>query len=520
MKGSSLALAAASGLTMTAAFPRLQLPWAAWLALLPLLVALRDLRAAAAFRVGMAAGMCHALTLVYWVVPTMVTYGNLPHFVAVPILCLLAAYLALYWGIFAALLPRLGHTPLRLWLVIPALWVALEYGRGHLLSGFPWALLGYSQVALLPLIQVSDILGIYGVSFLVAALNGAFFLLLLQLSGHTWQGRVVTWRASLPALAGTVTLCAIALIYGHARIASIDRHAAAADTVMVAALQGNIAQGEKWNPSLRNSAIEKYLRLSHQAATAHAPQLIVWPETATPFYLFTDPEPTRVLREGLAGLPAAFVIGSPAVERRGHAGVYFNSAYLLPSGGGSAAQRYDKAHLVPFGEYVPLQRWLPFVGKIVAQVGDFAHGPMGATLAWGTYRLGIQICYEIIFPELARAQVAAGAGLLLNLTNDAWYGRSSAPYQHFAMAVARAVENRRALVRSANTGISGFVDPVGRVHATTSLFEEAVVAARLPLMIEESFYSRHGDLFAGGCLLVSLVFGLAGMLGRRPSMAA
>jgi apolipoprotein N-acyltransferase len=304
-------------------------------------------------------------------------------------------------------------------------------------------------------------------------------------------------------LALTGLLLAAALVYGQQRMAAVDRSALGAQRVAVAAVQGNISQGEKWNPALRAAAVEKYLRLARQADREFAPQLQVWPETATPFYLFAEAAPTRLLRQGLAPLGGAFVIGSPAVEPRGAERVYFNSAYLLPADGG-APQRYDKAHLVPFGEYVPLQRWLPFVGKLVAQVGDFARGPVGATLAWEGRRLGVQICYEIIFPALARAQAASGAGLLLNLTNDAWYGRSSAPYQHFAITVARAVENRRALVRSANTGISGFVDPVGRVVAATPLFEEAVVGASLPLMTEQSLYTRWGDLFAGTCLLAVL----------------
>jgi len=162
---------------------------------------------------------------------------------------------------------------------------------------------------------------------------------------------------------------------------------------------------------------------------------------------------------------------------------------------------------VPFGEYIPFHNWLPFLNKIVEGVGDFKPGEKGKTLQWDNNRLGVQICYEIIFPGLSRAQVINDAVLLVNITNDAWYGRTSAPYQHFSMIVFRAVENRRSLVRSANTGISGFIDPAGRVIAATPLFTDAVLTRTVPIMNQKSFYTRHGDLFAMVCLVLSLMAG-------------
>jgi apolipoprotein N-acyltransferase len=171
---------------------------------------------------------------------------------------------------------------------------------------------------------------------------------------------------------------------------------------------------------------------------------------------------------------------------------------------GRVSGRYDKVHLVPFGEYVPLKRLLSFVGKMVAQVGDFSSGEKGRTLAWGDGQppIGVQICFEIIFPGLARSLVNNGAGVLVNLTNDAWFGRSGAAYQHFSMAVFRAVENRRSLVRCANTGISGFIDPAGRIVTQTALFTDAVVDRRVPILIERSLYTRIGDVLPLLCLLM------------------
>jgi apolipoprotein N-acyltransferase len=167
--------------------------------------------------------------------------------------------------------------------------------------------------------------------------------------------------------------------------------------------------------------------------------------------------------------------------------------------------KYDKTHLVPFGEYVPFKKWLPFLGKMVAQVGDFRAGKVGNTIPWRNEQLGVQICYEIIFPELSRAMVRSQASILINITNDAWFGKTSGPYQHFSMTVFRAVENRRSLARAANTGISGFIDPAGRILTSTALLQEAVATQTVPLLKVRSIYTRLGDLFAQACLAVVLL---------------
>jgi apolipoprotein N-acyltransferase len=509
-------LAGTSGLLLSAAFPKPQLAWLAWLAWLPLLAALRDAGARQGFRLGFAAGLAHGLTLVYWVVPTMQTYGGLPLYLAVPILVLLAAYLALYWALFGMALPWSCRRPARLLWLAPVLWTGLEYLRGQLFTGFPWMLSGYSQVGILPLLQISDIFGIYGVSALLVAMNAALFIGALQLTGQRWQAEGVGRRLAAGAAGAAAALVAASAGYGLWRMAQIDRLSAGAESVQLAAVQGSIDQGVKWDPAFRDRTIDTYLRLSSQAAS-EARDLIVWPETAAPFYLLREREPTRRLLAGVRLIGRDAIVGSPAMETGAAAeSLYYNSAYLATADG--RLRRYDKAHLVPFGEYVPLKRFFPFVGKIVPQVGDFEPGRIGVVMPWRGGALGVQICYEIIFPELARAQVNHGADLLINITNDAWYGRSSAPYQHFAMSVVRAVENRRSLLRSANTGISGVIDPVGRVLAATELFTEAVVGARVPRLTHHSVYTRYGDLFAHGCLLAAaggLLLGARRRRGRR-----
>ena len=249
-------------------------------------------------------------------------------------------------------------------------------------------------------------------------------------------------------------------------------------------------------------------------AKKHTPDLVVWPETATPFYFLNQAELTQMVKKGIRDTGADFLIGSPSFRSKKKGVEYYNSAYLIGAQG-NLYGRYDKAHLVPFGEYVPLKKWLPFINKIVEGVGDFRPGREGHTLPWKNYRLGIQICYEIIFPGLSRSMAQNNADLLVNITNDAWYGRSSAPYQHFSMAIFRAVENRRSLIRSANTGISGFVDPAGRIVASTKLFEDALITRKMPLLQTTTIYTRIGDLFALLCLAATLTVALYALVRHR-----
>jgi apolipoprotein N-acyltransferase len=301
--------------------------------------------------------------------------------------------------------------------------------------------------------------------------------------------------------------------YGSWRIKQVDQIVSASWLVRVTVVQGNIEQPKKWDLAFQDETVDIYLRLSC-SGRASSPDLVVWPETATPFYLFNDQRLTEKVLNGIRCIDADFLIGSPSFELRDDRTCFYNSAYLL-SVEGKVLGKYDKAHLVPFGEYVPLKKWLPFLGKIVEQVGDFAPGEKGRTLSWKGMHLGVQVCYEIIFPELSRSMAGNKAAFLINLTNDAWYGYSSAPYQHFSMTIFRAVENRRPLIRSANTGISGFVDPAGRVLMKSPIFKEAVLTSDLPVLRVETVYTRFGNLFAVVCLIAAAAFGLGQILRER-----
>ena len=421
--------AVVSGVLLTAAFPKIGLDWLIWIALVPLLIAVKDLSGGAGFRMGFIAGLVHFLTLLYWLVPVMRTYGYLPLYLSVSVLFLFAAFLALFVGLFAAALIAVGRTPIRCLTMAPLIWVALEYVRSFLFSGFPWEFLGYSQYNRLQLIQISDILGVYGLSVLIAFVNGAVFIVLLYITKRRWQDATITQRLAAGSVFALVLGIVLNWTYGYWRLKRIDNLIDLSPKTRISVIQGNIDQAIKWDPAFQIQTIKKYNKLS-SSVLAQQPDLIVWPESATPFYFLHDVAPSEMVLEGIQQAATDYLIGSPSFVRKDDAVEYFNSAYLISPKSNSMG-KYEKTHLVPFGEYVPFKKWLPFLGKIVAQVGDFRAGESGTTLAWNNERIGVQICYEIIFPGLSRALVRNNASLLVNITNDAWFGKTSGPYQHF-----------------------------------------------------------------------------------------
>lgn len=497
-KPGHMSAAVVSGLLLTGAFPNLDLSWLAWFALVPLFYSIAQSEPGNSFRLGFICGITHYLTLMYWLAHTMTSYGGLSYFVAIPILFLLTAYLSLFPAVFVWILAICRPAPLVSLLLIPSFWAGLEFIRSFFLSGFPWELLGYSQYRLLPLIQMADITGPYGISFLIVTVNTAGTLAVVCQLKRKWFGHHVSVKLVSFAVFACAVVAGTVWMYGNYRIRYLDAAMETSPQRTIAAIQGNIPQDVKWDPHFQKATIHRYVELSNKV-WAVQPDLIVWPESATPFYLYNHPVLTKMVTAGIQTAGTDFLIGSPSFEGRNESARFYNSAYLIdPSG--RPLDKYDKAHLVPFGEYVPFKKYLPFLGKIVAQVGDFHAGPVGRTMPWNEQQLGVLICYELIFPELGRKQVQNGATLLVNLTNDAWYGRTSAPYQHFSTAVFRAVETKRTLVRAANTGISGFIDPLGRIQQKSPLFEPAAIQQSVHLMKDKTIYTQVGDLFAIICL--------------------
>ncbi len=521
-KAKKLLPALASGLLLLAAMPgRPGFAWLAWLALVPLLRACRTAASHAnAAWLGLGTGMVFYPLALSWITIVLGTYGHLEWWVSGAALLLLSLYMSLYLALFAAGCRWFApHLPL-VW-VAPPLWVGLDLIRTRLFTGFPWLDLAYSQFRTPLPLQCADLCGHHGVTFLIVLANAVLLTVLapwLRLpTAPPPDRRRELLLVALPA----VLLLAASLIYGAWRlpqVAELDRRA---DQINVAVVQGNIPQDEKWSPSYQRRTVDRYLALSEAAlASPSPPSLLVWPETALPFYPLESPLFSEVVERVVHRRRAALLSGAPHRERSApnEPPRYFNSAFLVepadyPLSGmqlpladrppfGRLAGRYDKQHLVPFGEYIPLRSILPFLAPVVETMGDFTPGRATGPITCQNARIGVLICYESIFADLARREVSQGANLLANITNDAWFGRSNAPWQHLAMSVFRAVENRRGLARAANTGFSGAIDPTGRITALTELFTADSRTVHLPLLAIETVFDRFGHLFARLCLLL------------------
>jgi apolipoprotein N-acyltransferase len=493
----SLALAVLSGILLSASFPGPGYSHLSWFALVPLLLALRDLTVRTGLLIGFLFGLVFFCGTVSWVFNSIHVYGHVPLLPASFITLLFCVVLALFYAPFGAVIVHVRETrPGLVFLAAPALWVTLEFARTHMFSGFPWALAGYSQYRALPIIQVADLAGVYGISFVIVLVNTAIAELI--------SGR----KRFAPLLTASVVLIAV-LGYGYHRLTT----GTGSDGITVTVVQGNIEQDRKWDPAYRSEVIATYERLTRKALEQKS-DLVIWPETATPFYFggrdAPDPALTDELRRFVRSVGIPLLFGSPTDEKREGRHHLRNSAFLLDRSGETAA-RYHKIHLVPFGEYVPLKNSLLFFVKKMVQAGDDFQTGAGHTImkvrlpAGDAVAIGTVICYEIIFPDLVRRFVNEGAAVMTTVTNDAWFGRTGAPYQHFSMAVLRAVENRVPVARAANTGISGFIDAKGRILDASGIFTEAVLTRALTPGTAKTFYTRHGDVFSWLCVLGTIL---------------
>jgi apolipoprotein N-acyltransferase len=445
-----------------------------------------------AFALGLTTGLLYFAGTLYWITHVMVTYGGLDGWVAVLVNALLVGYMALFPAIFAVVMRRLLVSGANGLLAAPFVWVATELGRTYIPpGGFPWVLLGYSQVTSLPVAQLASVLGVYGVSALVASVSAAAAF---SVATTSTRQRV----ASLGAVALVILLVAV---WGSQRIAR-GYWTNAGASLKVGVVQGNVDQEQKWNADRAATIFQDYLRMTRQAIGGGA-ELVVWPESATPFFFEEDHAAAERVRTLVRQARVAILFGSDQRER-GAAANYYNAAFLLRADGETAGV-YRKMHLVPFGEYVPLRRLLFFAAPLVQAVSDFSAGNSAVVLPLDSHRISVAICYEIVYPALIRRFVSGGSELLTTITNDAWFGRTSAPYQHFEQASMRAIEQGRYLVRSANTGISGIVDPYGRVQVRTGIFQPDVFVGSVRLLEAKTFYGRTGDVFAYASVLATFV---------------
>lgn len=469
----------------------------AWVGFIPLFFILQNKSIGAAFLLSYFTGFIFWLGTIYWLTNVTIT-GYI----------LLSLYLALYFGLFGFFISFCAIRNARyLILLIPVFWVCLEYLRAYFLTGFPWALLGYSQYKNLPIIQIADIAGAYGVSFLVMMGNVFIYCLVSRFMLH------VTRRKQFFLL--PILFIIIALIYGFYRIC-VQRVTCNVQRIKVSLIQPNIPQELKWDPTAKEKISRQFLRLTQDAAK-DSPDLIILPETAVQDYLVIEKGRYVNINE-IAGfikeINIPFLIGAVIYQTGNDLGFpyYFNSAVMF-SRKGEILQRYDKLHLVPFGEYMPLRNELPFLEAVVP-IGDFTPGkeyvvfraPHSALRT--PHGFSVLICFEDVFSGLARNFVKNGADFLVNITNDAWFGDTSEPYQHLAASVFRAVENRRSLVRAANTGISCFISAQGKIIPRVSnaggkdTFVDGYISGVIETGREDSFYSKFGDVFAWLCFLL------------------
>lgn len=485
-------LAVLSGVLLSAGFLVETLFFTAWFALVPLLLALEGQERGRAMLLGLITGFVTHLLGFYWLVETMVRFGGIPYPISLILFLLIATVFGLihllfalgyYWGSQGMRLGSLGQA-----LFIAALYTTVEFLYPHV---FPWRL-GNTQIAWLSLVQIADVTGVYGVTFLIVLVNTLLFQSIIPFRKpdmtFPWRGIMLT-GVLLGFTAG----------YGFWRLNHIRALEDNAQKLRVALLQPNIPLTQKYSRRFAEEQLQILGDLSQQVITQGA-QLVVWPETAYRYWVPTD---TEMIPLPLTAPPSSwFLIGANTFTERPNRRENFNSALLL-SAQGQILGRYDKHELLMFGEYIPFENIFPFLKGISTAIGEFTPGsgevilsiPEGPIIA-------PLICYEDILPPLSRQAVRQGAHLLINLTNDAWFGPTRAPYQHELLARFRAIENRRPLIRATNTGVTSIIHPNGTRGASVDIYTEATITQDIPLLTIQTVYTQYGDLFAFLTILI------------------
>lgn len=468
---------------------------------MPLFFAIDGKRPAHAFLLSYITGVLFFLGTIYWLIH-----------VTLPGMIVVALYLALYFGLFGLVSSLVVCRSSFVILFVPAFWVALEWLRASGMFGFGWNLLGYSQSFTLPVIQIADMTGVYGVSFLVVMVNAAIFLAIKAFRKREGHGAYL-----VPAVLA-LFLC---LFYGFFRLNNIF----AGQPFTVTVVQGNIPQEKKWDAQFRDRIIRTYEALTRHAAE-NKTDLIIWPETSVPGFLELEKDLYRTVRSLAVETHTPLLVGAPREDEKVE-NDYYNSAYLIADDGRIVAH-YDKVHLVPFGEFIPFKNALSFVNKFSTMpIGDFRPGGEYTVFTLPLRREHIKdgirrrflknvkfsclVCFEDIFPDLTRRFARQGVDLLVNITNDAWFKKTNAAYQHAQCSVFRAVENRVSVVRAANTGLSCFIDQKGRVTAAVEeggerLFVSGFIVGEIILTRPRpTLYTIYGDVFAYLCILAAFI---------------
>lgn len=522
-----ISLSVSFALLITFSFPPFKFGFLAYVALIPLFYLLATKSRKEAFRWGYFAGLLTNLMLVYWIGWSTIAG-------AIGAILILPACVGFFGYLHTISREKTGLIAV---LFTPFWWTAIEWLKTLSQFAFPWFTLGYSQSYYIHLIQYAEYFSVYGVSFWVVLLNALIFLLIKKYNFPKIRYAIVT-------VLGILFL----LPYLNGRLTVSDEYPENTQFLRIGLVQGSIDPFKKWLPEFKDKSFETYGRLTAEIAR-EKPQLIIWPETATPCWLKHDFRYFKKVRKQVDSLSIPILTGTPDYKMVNQTEFRtYNSAILLRPFD-PTIQTYVKMHLVPVGERIPYEDSFPFtlinelLNKLEMGQGNFSPGEeevifsfvprdsnstsssesrafmkMMQTLttdsllrvledekqqqADDSVRFAVAICYESVFPQIVRNFVNKGAQFEVVITNDAWFGRTSMPYQHLQISIFRAIENRVSIARCANAGISAFIDPYGRVIGQTPLFQEASLIGEIPLLKEKTFYAKHGNLFSNAILII------------------
>lgn len=482
-------LAAISGFLLILIFPPFSLHFLVWVALIPLFFAIKCSSTRSAFTLGLVCGLIFCLGLCYWLLELQLWVGKLAWLAWIS----LSLFEAISFGLFALGVKVIDEhrSKAAQFVLIPTLMVSLEFLRSIGFWRFPWGVLGYSQAKNAYVLQVASILGVWGISFLIVLVNLLVYKMFISI-----KQRDTRWVFGL--LISLILISGLVFIWGGKRFKDIS--AQAGTTIKVALVQGNIAQDEKWEEE-RLAKIESIYYEMTKGITREKVDLVVWPETAVPYFLNRDPSFSAEIGSLAKAKNSYFIVGGLYLNSENN---QYNSAYFF-SPTGELIDRYDKIFVVPFGEYMPPLPYFKQVQTVAGLGEDVTPGKRLPVLSIGKDKIGTVICFESGSDGLCRKLVMKGASALVVITNDAWFGHSVAAREHLEIGVLRAVENGVHLIQAANTGISSFITPSGKIISKTSLFKKRVLFGELSLLKSKTLFSRYGYTFPYLCIFIALV---------------
>ncbi len=487
-----------SGILLILIFPEFNLEFIAWVALIPLFIAINKSKGfRESFFYGFISGLLFYAGILYWIVYTVHVFGNLPYYISIFALLLLSSYLALYIGFFAGFTkiminPAIKNTKINKYFVslsfilVPSCWVFFEYLKSTLLTGFPWENLGFSQYLNIPFIQISNIIGVFGLSFIIVLINFVIF--------HFIFYKNIAKKQAAVEFLFSLSVILLVVAYGYFNIYSVKKSLSGRKSYRVAAIQGNIGMFQKWRITKKRTT-RIYLNLTKKAMR-YKPYLVLWPETSLPYIISYYPAYWNKVMNFAERNKIDLVFGAIGARFYNYKEHYYNRDYMFTRTG--QYSYYDKHHLVPFGEYIPLRHQLPFLAHILkgAGIGNFTPGKKFRILKGGKIKVGSMICYEAYFDSLVRHFSKDGANLYISITDDTWYGKTAAPYQDMSMTVFSAVENDRYVARAGNSGISGIISPTGSIIAETGIFKRTFLIGNIKLINHKTFFAVYGNIFA------------------------